>query len=98
MKEVVVEWVVPRDLPCFGAHFPGKPLLPGALIMDWLVEECQRSTGSIVRKVKAVKFLKAVEPGDCLRVAFQTSPHVERQLIVEVTRDSQLVVKGSLTV
>ncbi|QGT78396.1 hypothetical protein GM160_05510 [Guyparkeria halophila] len=31
----LAEWTPSPDMPVFRGHFPGNPLLPGAMLIDW---------------------------------------------------------------
>lgn len=64
----------------FGEHFPGLPVLPGALILEAfgqlggvLVEATLRSLGkpdlyALLSMVDRAKFRRPVQPGDCIEL------------------------------
>ncbi len=61
----VFEFSVPLEHPVFPDHFPNDPLVPGALLLRWMVHLLAgqfRITG-----IRQCKFLQAVRPGDKLR-------------------------------
>jgi acyl-CoA synthetase (AMP-forming)/AMP-acid ligase II len=58
------QWHIPADHPVFAGHFPGHPLVPGALLLDWVVERVAAhwrisSTGL---RIEQAKFLHTVLP------------------------------------
>lgn len=58
------QWHIPADHPVFAGHFPGHPLVPGALLLDWVVERVAAywrisSTGLCIEQAK---FLHPVLP------------------------------------
>jgi 3-hydroxymyristoyl/3-hydroxydecanoyl-(acyl carrier protein) dehydratase len=57
---------VAADHPAFAGHFPGAPVLPGAVLLDEVLSEIERSRGiDITRwRITAAKFLGRVLPGD----------------------------------
>lgn len=57
---------IPLDHPVFAGHFPGLPLLPGSLLLDWIVA----AWSTPVARVSRVKFLRPVAPGDVLMLTF----------------------------
>lgn len=61
---------VPPDHPALPGHFPGNPVLPGVVLLDWAWECCAAALppGSRLRGVQQAKFLHAVRPGDALRI------------------------------
>ncbi|HHM06009.1 MAG TPA: hypothetical protein ENJ19_09765 [Gammaproteobacteria bacterium] len=66
MIEILLK--APAEHPCYAGHFPGRPIVPGALLTHWIVQHCQHTfPGHTVTGIKAMKFLHVVEPGDeCL--------------------------------
>jgi len=62
----LARWELPADLPCFAGHFPGRPMLPGALLLDWVIDALEGSSASAVASVAQCKFLAPAEPGACL--------------------------------
>ncbi|HEY1892046.1 MAG TPA: hypothetical protein VGG63_16705 [Steroidobacteraceae bacterium] len=54
--------------PAFDGHFPGAPVLPGVVLLDEAVRALELEAGGESRcwRVAAVKFLRAVLPGEAL--------------------------------
>jgi 3-hydroxyacyl-[acyl-carrier-protein] dehydratase len=59
------------DHPTAAGHFPGNPILPGALLLDSIVLAVSRGAGTRNVTIQSVKFLRPVRPGDRLRVAWE---------------------------
>ena len=57
---------IPAAHPVFAGHFPGRPLLPGSLLLDLILEVW----GTPVARVASVKFHRPVLPGMALSVTF----------------------------
>lgn len=49
------------DSPACEGHFPGNPILPGALLLDEILRRLPRGPAPI--EVAAVKFRRTVSPG-----------------------------------
>ncbi len=66
---------VPRDHPAFDGHFPGRPLLPGVVLLAQVFEvlradpEAAAWLGEVPR-LSAVKFVAPVPPGADLDVCW----------------------------
>ena len=59
---------IAADHPAFAGHFPGTPLLPGVVLLDEAIRAIELADGGEPRcwRVAAVKFLRAVVPGEAL--------------------------------
>lgn len=62
--------VVAADHPSLPGHFPGEPLVPGVVLLDWAWQACRAELppGTRLSGLLAAKFLAAVRPGDPLRI------------------------------
>lgn len=62
--EAVFELVAPRNLLYFNGHFPGRPILPGVVQVDWVIA-CGRQCFDLpplFRGVHALKFQRVIPP------------------------------------
>ena len=89
---------VPVDHPAFVGHFTGAPILPGVVLLAWVLEAAldeptlARLIGPAPRIANA-KFLSPVRPGDELVV--QLSPTtLGQRLRFEVSCAGQLAAAG----
>ncbi|MBQ6955803.1 MAG: hypothetical protein IJP80_04235 [Bacteroidales bacterium] len=60
------------DSPVLKAHFPGKPIVPGACILATVAELADMALGVRwqTREVKSVKFISLIEPEAGMPVLF----------------------------
>lgn len=93
--EVSMPLVVPDRHPCFPYHFPGDPLVPGALLLQWIMDLANANLGVSILKVKTMKFLAPVRPGDGCQLLFTLR---EQRIEFTCVRDHEVVCKGSLLV
>jgi len=61
---------VPTDHPSFAGHFPKFPVLPGAALLDAVLQVIQRERDIDLTQwhIASVKFTDAVRPGEALRL------------------------------
>jgi len=74
-QKVVAQRTVRADDPWFAGHFPGRPVMPGVLIVEAmaqagavavLVEEKNRGRIAFFAGIDDCRFKRVVEPGDVL--------------------------------
>lgn len=79
------EITVESDHPAFAGHFPGTPIVPGVLLLDWVLCEIETREHSVLGRgallpsemnvlpgeMSVAKFLKPVHPGDILVVSYE---------------------------
>lgn len=86
------------DHPSLAGHFPGQPLLPGALLLAEVMEALQGSglpapTGRAY-EMRSVKFLRPVRPGDEIRIELQCGSRGAR---FEVHCRDSVAASGQIT-
>ncbi len=61
---------VPKDLDCFSCNFPGHPVVPGALQLDWVMDVAAELLDAPPRiaELESLKFPAPLGPGDVFRV------------------------------
>jgi 3-hydroxymyristoyl/3-hydroxydecanoyl-(acyl carrier protein) dehydratase len=59
---------IAADHPAFAGHFPGMPILPGAVLLDEALRIIEMDLGIDITQwqLTAAKFLESVRPGDAL--------------------------------
>lgn len=55
----VASWTVPPDHPAFAGHFPGRPIVPGVVLLDHLLASIGQPCD-----IANTKFLSPVGPGE----------------------------------
>ena len=70
---LVGSFSIPPDHPCLPGHFPGQPLVPGALLLDRALDLiAAHEPGRTLAGPITVKFLLSVAPGE--EVAIHHAP------------------------
>ena len=90
-------WQVPAAHPAFPGHFPGRPILPGVVLIDQAIQLADGllPAGCTIRGLGNAKFFEPVGPGTPL--VFDYAPASARALAFEVRAGDRVVASGSLT-
>ena len=61
-------WTAAADHPAFAGHFPGRPIVPGVVLLDRAILFAEELTGKHASRwrVGNAKFLRPVGPGETL--------------------------------
>jgi 3-hydroxyacyl-[acyl-carrier-protein] dehydratase len=64
MNDIVTHTTVPRDHPSLAGHFPGRPIVPGVVLLDLVFDSIKAHVAAPVTLAVIVssKFLQAVAP------------------------------------
>jgi 3-hydroxyacyl-[acyl-carrier-protein] dehydratase len=97
MTAIEEHWLVPHDLPALDGHFPGRPLVPGVVLLDRVVWLAQQHSGraGVSWTLAQAKFLSPCGPGDQLLFSLQEKP--DGSMAFKVSCAGRDVASGSLT-
>jgi 3-hydroxymyristoyl/3-hydroxydecanoyl-(acyl carrier protein) dehydratase len=70
-----VERFFPLDHPAAQGHFPGNPIIPGALLLSETLRAIEANLGISLSRARlaSAKFLHPTRPGDRVRIEFSDS-------------------------
>jgi 3-hydroxyacyl-[acyl-carrier-protein] dehydratase len=90
------ERVFPADHPAALGHFPGNPVIPGALLLAETLRAIASGTGARLSpcRIRSAKFLAPVRPGD--RVVIEFGDPVAGAIRFTCQRGGQPVLKGEV--
>jgi len=63
---------IAADHPAYAGHFPGRPILPGVVLLDEALLSLSALQGeqALRCEIKSAKFLSPVQPGESLRLDY----------------------------
>jgi 3-hydroxymyristoyl/3-hydroxydecanoyl-(acyl carrier protein) dehydratase len=63
---------VSRDHPSLPGHFPGRPVVPGVVILDHVLAAIERAHGPLATmRLPQVKFVQPLLPGETAEIALE---------------------------
>ena len=91
-----VRTVVPADHPAFAGHFPGMPILPGVVLLDWALQVIAESAALIPEccTINSVKFFSPAYPGDSLTLVHE--PSSSGAIRFDISSGIRKIAAGSL--
>ncbi len=85
---------IPADHPSLPGHFPGRPVVPGVVLLDLILDAVACACpGWRVTGLPAVKFLRPVLPGQEIVILLQAAAE---RVGMSCTVDGQEVLRGTL--
>lgn len=88
---------IAEDHAAFAGHFPGRPILPGAALLDVVLHEIERARSIDLTRwsVASAKFLATVRPGDALTLEHSASGDAAIRFVIR--NATCAVASGMLT-
>ena len=89
-----MEFVVDPAHPCLPGHFPGRPLVPGVVVLDHVLAAVEAAHGpTVALRWPQVKFASPLLPGQLARVELDGAAPRWR---FRVLRDDVVVASGEV--
>lgn len=90
-----VSFVIPADHPALPGHFPGRPVVPGVMMLGRVLDAAERWIGRMpaALALPQVKFLQPLLPGQ--RAEIELERH-DARLRFRVLRADTLLASGEL--
>lgn len=92
MPDAIVAGVIASDHPCLAGHFPGQPVVPAVVLLDFAARALAQALGRPVRltAVPAAKFLRPLLPGQPFSVELQLDESARSARFKAGTADAEL--------
>jgi len=84
------------DHPTAAGHFPGNPIIPGALLLDETLQAIAGPHGTARSlAIRSTKFLRPVRPGDTLVIGWEPGANGQVKFECRLRDAEELVLVGS---
>lgn len=64
---------VETDHPAYAGHFPGRPILPGVVLLDRAKSALESASGLTITGIAMAKFLSPSLPGEALVLDYEAT-------------------------
>ena len=86
---------ISHDHPSLPGHFPGRPIVPGVVLLDRVVDAIEAVNGPLpALRLPQVKFVQPLLPGEEAEVAIE--PQAETRWKFRVLRGDTLLASGEV--
>lgn len=92
-----MEFAVPHDHPALPGHFPGRPVVPGVVVLERVVEAIEAAHGPLgALRLPQVKFVQPLLPGERADIAIEAVAGDTPRWRFRVTRDAVAIASGEV--
>jgi len=89
-----MQFVVPSDHPSLPGHFPGRPVVPGVVVLDRVIAAIEARHGPVgALRLPQVKFVQPLLPGEAAEIALEGEAPRWR---FRVTRQGDAIASGEV--
>jgi 3-hydroxyacyl-[acyl-carrier-protein] dehydratase len=93
-----MKFSIPPDHPCLPGHFPGRPVVPGVLVLDRMLDALEAETGpqQAPLRLPQVKFARPLLPGEQAEVALEPVAGTAGRWRFRVLRGGETIATGEV--
>lgn len=90
-----MHFAIPHDHPALPGHFPGRPVVPGVVVLDRVYAAIEAAQGLLgVTRLPQVKFVRPLLPGERAQVVLEGA--ASRWRFRVLCEDGALVASGEV--
>lgn len=91
----VTQLNISSDHPAFTGHFPGRPIVPGVVLLDQAKRIMESECGLLTSGLQVAKFLSPALPGESLALEYVLkNDHIQ----FEIRCDIRLIASGKFLI
>lgn len=85
------------DHPTAAGHFPGNPIIPGAVLLDEVLDVVRAAEDSAgPPTIRSAKFLQPVRPGDAVLVRWEPGSGGQTKFECRLLNPDRLALTGTI--
>jgi 3-hydroxyacyl-[acyl-carrier-protein] dehydratase len=96
----MIEFTVAADHPCLPGHFPGRPIVPGVVVLEHVLAAIEAQHGALgPLRMPQVKFLQPLLPEQHAHIALELltiTDAAPSRWRFRVLRDDTLIASGEV--
>ena len=93
----MLEFVIDPGHPCLPGHFPGRPVVPGVVVLDRVVAAIEQLHGpQPALRLPRVKFLQPLLPGETARIELEPAAAAAPRWRFRVLRGEATIARGEV--
>jgi 3-hydroxymyristoyl/3-hydroxydecanoyl-(acyl carrier protein) dehydratase len=92
-----MQFAVPPDHPSLPGHFPGRPVVPGVVVLERVVEAIEAARGPLrALRLPQVKFAQPLLPGETAEVVLEAVEGDAPRWRFRVLREGATIASGEV--